>query len=179
MNLTRWGYHNGTYQAEVIYIIIDRVLYIHFLGSNHWRDWIENFQVCKTVGPYGFHARWANYAAHVYKKFRDEDIVRIVATGHSAGGAEAVYFCFKFLDRKDIPSQVTMYNAPTAAKRENDLYSFQRFHLTHIRNHTDFVSRAPLLWDRCENEQTRCGSWNPIRAHSEIEMEMAWERRVA
>ena len=90
-----YGYDNGKYGAEAKYSLQEKTLILNLYGSNHWRDWVDNFMVSrmKTVnGQLKAHRAWYYYAFRLYhflkrEIFPNNEITNIIIVGHSMGGA--------------------------------------------------------------------------------------------
>lgn len=105
----KYGYDNGKYGAEAKYLLDGTTLKIHLLGSNHWRDWIDNFtfwRMKKISGRLKAQRAWYYYAFRLYKFIehelkKDNEIQSIIILGHSMGGAVGAILQQKYIIEYD------------------------------------------------------------------------------
>ena len=153
----RCGYEDGKYGVEAkIALKKGGVLVVNMYGSNHWRDWIDDFiqlparlvfrkPKTRITSPVykNLKARrkWLNHAHKFIRYleseiFPENNIVQLIFVGVSMGGSVSA-ICQQILIRKGWNTVVKMYGAPRCFnQRVTAPYSY--------RNRGDIVPYLPF-----------------------------------
>lgn len=91
----KYGYDNGKYGAEATGMLLCDTLVLRLPGSNHWRDWVDNFMPFRMKTLFEnlkVHRAWYYYTLRLHRFlsreiFPESEIRTIHILGHSMGGA--------------------------------------------------------------------------------------------
>ncbi|PSN09956.1 lipase [filamentous cyanobacterium CCP5] len=137
-------------------------LYVVFRGSNQTLDWINNFQFRQQIYPYGdgtsdvkfhlgFMAAYFAVRSAVLAASEAVEVRRIIATGHSLGGALATIAAldiqYNITSRKQAGIAAYTYGAPRVGNQAMVESYNRRVPDSHRFVYGwDVVTRVPRLW---------------------------------
>jgi len=143
-------------------VVSDQTMVIAFTGSESVKDWINNARVLRTPYPsvtqnedikvhYGFYTGYLLVRQQIHEEFKNKQPERLIATGHSLGGALATLCALdiQYNFFPDNPEQVACYTfgSPKVGNQAfADSYN-QRVPQTYrIINGGDGVTWLPRPW---------------------------------
>ena len=140
----------------------DRTMIIAFTGSESVKDWINNARVLHTPYPsvtknedikvhYGFYTGYLLVRQQIHEEFKSKQPERVIATGHSLGGALATLCALdiQYNFFPDNPEQVTCYTfgSPKVGNQAFvDSYNRRVPQTFRIINGGDGVTWLPRPW---------------------------------
>lgn len=155
--INEYGFDDGKRGLEVRYVLLDEILYIKILGSNHWRDYLDNLIAWPRKKywrreKFKFHRVWWKMARglfdHIMGEVQGHYIEGFNIMGHSMGGAVAAIMPFL------LPSgtkKVWIINAPKCGNRAVSKHLPVLCELTALYDYGDIVRRLPAFYSRYPN----------------------------
>jgi len=162
MQRFEYGYEDGLRGVEAkILINDDNQMFIKIVGSNHWRDYLENLLAWPRVRPVDdkkvkTHRVWTRQAwglsVFVNDLIEKYGISELLVIGHSSGGAVASLLPI-FIKRHSVNGiYIRTVNAPKAGNSRANIKAFQpstlHYGITRWYDGGDIVRRFPLLYKK-------------------------------
>lgn len=149
--------------------------FLAFRGSDERSDWFRNFHFWPVRDRLGvFHRGY--YRSIQRHRHAIAGLIpagyKLVCTGHSKGGAEAVLF--GLFNSANLPVAVVTFGAPKPIKKlkNNILEKWLRNATTHYVNPLDSVTKVPFGWVRIGKDVIKRvrkkGSEHPLSVYAEF-----------